>query len=649
MTGKLGAILDQRSREGFAGREAELAVLGSLLDPGGPRVVHLSGVTGIGKSALLGQFAARARDAGATIVRVDCRAVEPSVPGLLGALAEATGASAPAIEPIAARLAAFRGPVVLAFDGYELFWLVDTFIRRELCPQLPDSSRLVLAGRTGPVGAWLSAPEWQGLFRALTLGPLTEHEAIGYLQRLGADRDAARRINAVAHGHPLALAVAARLGTGPAAGRPEDAAMGAVMELVAHDYLATATDPLTREALEAASVLRRVTGSLLRAMLPGIAPADVMDRLRSLPFVDAAADGLFIHDAVRDGVSTSLMASDPERHRGYRVAAWHQLRGEVAHATRATLWRYTADILYLLQNYLVREGFFPSGCQPMAVEPALPSDADAVHTITARHEGPEAAEVVDSWWALHRAAFRVCRDAVGKTTGIFVVMKGSDLSEDIIAADPVAAAWAQDMQAGGHAAQSLMLRRLLDHREGEANSGSRGAFGVEVKRTYMEMRPGLRYVYLCGIDSSHFDWCDALGFEQLPALSRTLDRRAYRTFRLDMGPGSVDAWLARIVADELGIPREDRCNAPFDPEAQELVVAGVSVALTPLELGVMRVLHARPGRPVSRADLFEQVWGYGTAATSNVVDAVILTLRRKLGTHAATIETVRGVGYRYRP
>jgi hypothetical protein len=73
----------------------------------------------------------------------------------------------------------------------------------------------------------------------------------------------------------------------------------------------------------------------------------------------------------------------------------------------------------------------------------------------------------------------------------------AELSEDIINADPVAARWFEDMCSSGGAGQSLLLRLLLDRDEGEATSGSKGAFGVDIKRTYMEMRPNLRYIYIC--------------------------------------------------------------------------------------------------------------------------------------------------------
>ena len=65
-----------------------------------------------------------------------------------------------------------------------------------------------------------------------------------------------------------------------------------------------------------------------------------------------------------------LRGANPVRHRGYRRAAWHELRDEVRDAAPGELWRYTADMLYLIENPVVREAFFPSDAQPLAVEPA---------------------------------------------------------------------------------------------------------------------------------------------------------------------------------------------------------------------------------------------------------------------------------------
>jgi hypothetical protein len=128
-------------------------------------------------------------------------------------------------------------------------------------------------------------------------------------------------------------------------------------------YLSEITDPLTRRALEAACVLRRVTVSLLRAMLPDTPPQDAFSRLRSLPFVHISLDGLHINDSVKQVMATTLRAIDPSKYRNYRRAAWSQLRTELAEAPAADLWRYTPDMLYLLENPVIREAFFPSGAR----------------------------------------------------------------------------------------------------------------------------------------------------------------------------------------------------------------------------------------------------------------------------------------------
>ena len=113
---------------------------------------------------------------------------------------------------------------------------------------------------------------------------------------------------------------------------------------------------------------------------------------------------------------------------------------------------------------------------------------------------------------------------------------------------------------------------------------------------------------------------------------------------LDFGPGSVDGWLASLVASELGVGDEPQ----LDESARELAVQGRLVSLTPLELGLFRHLREREGRVVTRSELLREVWGTEFTGGSNVVDAVVRTLRRKLGTAGPVVETVRGSGYRLR-
>jgi len=45
--------------------------------------------------------------------------------------------------------------------------------------------------------------------------------------------------------------------------------------------------------------------------------------------------------------------------------------------------------------------------------------------------------------------------------------------------------------------------------------------------------------------------------------------------------------------------------------------------------------------------LLRDVWGHDDSGGSNVIEAVVRSLRRKMGERATEIETVRGIGYRF--
>jgi len=70
---------------------------------------------------------------------------------------------------------------------------------------------------------------------------------------------------------------------------------------------------------------------------------------------------------------------------------------------------------------------------------------------------------------------------------------------------------------------------------------------------------------------------------------------------------------------------------------------GVLLSLGAKEFAVLELLMVRAGQVVSRTDLIEHCWDEQADPVSNVVDAVIAQLRRKLG--PPVISTVRGAGY----
>ena len=61
----------------------------------------------------------------------------------------------------------------------------------------------------------------------------------------------------------------------------------------------------------------------------------------------------------------------------------------------------------------------------------------------------------------------------------------------------------------------------------------------------------------------------------------------------------------------------------------------------------MSYLDQRQGAVVDRRDLLRDAWGYDVPGGSNVLEANIKSLRRKLGDRSTSIETVRGLGCRF--
>jgi two-component system phosphate regulon response regulator PhoB len=70
--------------------------------------------------------------------------------------------------------------------------------------------------------------------------------------------------------------------------------------------------------------------------------------------------------------------------------------------------------------------------------------------------------------------------------------------------------------------------------------------------------------------------------------------------------------------------------------------------LTPSEFGLLDVLIRQPGRAFSRSELIDAALGDDAVVLERTIDVHIRALRQKLGASAAVIETVRGVGYRFR-
>ncbi len=86
----------------------------------------------------------------------------------------------------------------------------------------------------------------------------------------------------------------------------------------------------------------------------------------------------------------------------------------------------------------------------------------------------------------------------------------------------------------------------------------------------------------------------------------------------------------------------------IDRRRHRAMAGGRVLDLTPSEFGLLATFVRQPGRAFSRGELIDAALGSDAIVLERTIDVHIRALRRKLGEHAALVETVRGVGYRFR-
>jgi two-component system, OmpR family, alkaline phosphatase synthesis response regulator PhoP len=84
------------------------------------------------------------------------------------------------------------------------------------------------------------------------------------------------------------------------------------------------------------------------------------------------------------------------------------------------------------------------------------------------------------------------------------------------------------------------------------------------------------------------------------------------------------------------------------PARHEVLLEGVPITLTTTEFRILHFLARRPGWVFSRDKIINAVKGEDYAVTDRSVDVQIVGLRKKLGSAGECIQTVRGVGYKFK-
>lgn len=122
-----------------------------------------------------------------------------------------------------------------------------------------------------------------------------------------------------------------------------------------------------------------------------------------------------------------------------------------------------------------------------------------------------------------------------------------------------------------------------------------------------------------------------------------------KPFRVRSLVERVKALLRRPARNDDGGDTVDVEDVHIDRVRHEVRVAGEELLLTPTEFRLLWTLARQRGRTFTRHELLDCCRGEDANSMERTIDVHIRALRKKLDTRAEYIETVRGVGYRFRP
>ena len=111
----------------------------------------------------------------------------------------------------------------------------------------------------------------------------------------------------------------------------------------------------------------------------------------------------------------------------------------------------------------------------------------------------------------------------------------------------------------------------------------------------------------------------------------------------------IKAVLRRRAQDSQEDPQTIRVhNLLIHPGRHEALLAGKPLDLTFTEFRLLHFLARKPGWAFSRSQIVDAVKGEDYPVTERSVDVQVVGLRKKLGSMGVYVETVRGVGYRFK-
>lgn len=540
----------------FVGRAKELGLFQSALtETLWPfQLLYVYGPGGVGKTALLQEYARLSREAGLAAHYLDARNIEATPEAFLGALRKALQLE-PTMEPLAA-LAEPGRRCVLIWDTCENLAPLEVWLREVWLPELPENVLVVMAGRIGPTPAWRAELGWQALLRVLPLRNLDPNESRTYLAQRGLPAKQTGAVLSFTHGHPLALSLVADVfQQRPDAGafQPETTpdVVGALLEL----FVQKVPGPAHRAALEACCLVRATTEGLLAEMLGAPDAHELFEWLRSLSFIEAGPHGLFLHDLARETLSADVRWRNPdwyaELHRRARAYYVARLQRTTGPTQQQTLF----DLIYLHRdNAVVRPVFEWQGGGNLLSESFREGDRPALLAMVAHHEGGASAQWAAFWLARQPQHALVVRDDAGRPVGFLMVLPLQSLGDADRESDPATRAGWNHLRQHAPLRPGEMAAHFRFWMAGDtyqAVSPVQSLLFVNAVRYYLTT-PGLAFHFFPCAQPEF--WAEVFAYadlQRLPGADYEVDGRTYGVYGHDWRVTPPSAWLNLLAEREV--------------------------------------------------------------------------------------------------
>nr|WP_246459271.1 response regulator transcription factor [Puniceicoccus vermicola] len=135
--------------------------------------------------------------------------------------------------------------------------------------------------------------------------------------------------------------------------------------------------------------------------------------------------------------------------------------------------------------------------------------------------------------------------------------------------------------------------------------------------------------------------------ERVEGLNLGADDYLPKPFHIDELIARLRAVCRRSQGDHLNVVEAGPVR--INVATREVLVLGEKLELTAREFSLLEMLVRSPGRVFTRTQILDRVWDYDFDPQTNLVDVYVKRLRQHLGEPSRDfIETVRGVGYRFR-